>query len=407
MIQQQFDGELLLADLEALAEIGFDAATGGMQRVAYGTADLVGRDWVRQQMHDLGLLVRDDEAGNTIGTLAGTDSTLLSIAIGSHTDTVPNGGKYDGSLGVLAALAAVRTLKTAGHTLRHSVEVINFAAEEATMGGGTTGSRVMAGVYDTAVLQKPAWNGRLVGDILREAGLNPATIMNAQREKGSLAAYVELHIEQGDALVKSETAVGIVTGIVGIRRYRVSFPGYANHAGTTPMDSRQDALWLASPYILQVRDIAMSHGIVGTIGQVEVFPGAPNVIPERVDLTVEIRGLEPEVLDTAEQQLEEVATAVHATFTATERKPPIASDPRIIDIITGACTALSLSHATMPSGAGHDPMNIGHLCPVGMLFVPSQGGVSHSPDEYTTPEDCINGGRVLLETLVRLDKALP
>ena len=405
-LQAMFDGEQLLADLEVLAQVGVDETTGGMVRLAYGAADRAGRAWVRGEMEKLGLAVTEDAAGNTIALYPGTEPDLPPIALASHTDTVPHGGKYDGALGVLAALAAVRTLQAAGVRLRHPVAIINFAAEEATMAGGTMGSRLMAGNYDVGLLQRVGWNGRSLADILREAGLDPDRITEAARPVGSLAAYVELHVEQGGLLAETKTAVGVVSGIVGIRRYQVVFPGYANHAGTTPMASRRDALWLAAPYVLRVRDVAVAHGIVGTVGEVTVSPGVANVIPGRVEISVEIRGLETAVLDAAETELRLAAEAVGAEFDFLEDKEPVLADPRIMEAIAASCRALGLSHRVMPSGAGHDGMNIVQLCPIGMIFVPSEGGISHSPDEYTAPEDNVNGGRVLLETLLRLDEVV-
>lgn len=376
---------------------------GGVLRLAYGPADWAGRAWVQGEMEKLGLAVTVDAAGNTIALYPGTEPDLPPIALGSHTDTVPHGGKYDGALGVLAGLAAVRTLRAAGVRLRHPVAVINFAAEEATMAGGTMGSRLMAGSYDVGLLQRAGWNGRSLADILRGAGLDPDRITEAARPVGSLAAYVELHVEQGGVLAEAGTAVGVVSGIVGIRRYQVVFLGYANHAGTTPMASRRDALWLAAPYVLRVRDVAVAHGIVGTVGEVVVSPGVANVVPGRVEMSVEIRGLETAVLDAAEAELRLAAEAVGATFDFMEEKEPVLADSRMMETIAASCRVLGLSHRVMPSGAGHDGMNIVQLCPIGMIFVPSEGGISHSPDEYTAPEDNVNGGRVLLETLVRLD----
>ncbi|MHC4800479.1 MAG: hydantoinase/carbamoylase family amidase, partial [Planctomycetota bacterium] len=240
-------GEQLLRDLETLAQIGADPG-GGLNRIAYNPADQEARAWVEAQMHAVGMTVRTDAAGNSIGLYPGNDPNLPSIAFGSHTDTVPNGGRFDGALGVLAALACVRALYEAGVHLRHPVEVINFVAEEATMSGGTLGSRAMAGFPDvTNIVSQPAWDGLPVADHLHTAGLDPATITQARRPKDSLAAYLELHIEQGGALEAAQVPIGVVEGIVGIRRYAVTFHGYTNHAGTTPMIGRQDALVMAAP----------------------------------------------------------------------------------------------------------------------------------------------------------------
>lgn len=297
----ELDAARLLADLDALAQIG-RAADGALNRIAYGPADQAGRAWVAEQMRALGMRVRADAAGNTIGLYPGA-ADLPPIALGSHTDTVPNGGNYDGALGVVAALACARALHAAGARLRHPLEVINFAAEEATMAGGTTGSQAMAGLFNPAIVEQAAWDGRPVREHLRAAGLDPDAVGEARRAPGSLAAYLELHIEQGDVLTAASVPIGIVEGFVGIRRYAVTFQGYANHAGTTPMHRRQDALVAAAPFVTAVRDLAVAYGIVATIGTLTVHPGAPNVIPGRVELIVETRGLDAAVLDQAEAAL--------------------------------------------------------------------------------------------------------
>jgi len=398
------DGARLLADLAALAQIGRDG-DGSLNRIAYSAADQAGRAWVAAQLQALGLRVRTDAAGNMIGWYAGTRDQP-PIALGSHTDTVPNGGNYDGALGIVAALACVRALHAAGVRLRHPLEVINFAAEEATMAGGTTGSQAMAGLFNPAIFDKPAWDGRPVRAHLLAAGLDPATFTTAQRAPGSLAAYLELHIEQGDLLTTAAVPIGIVEGFVGIRRYTVAFPGYANHAGTTPMQRRQDALVAAAPFITFVRDLAIAHGIVGTIGTLTVSPGAPNVIPGRVELIVEIRGIDAAVLDRVEAALAEQARGAGAHFATVVSKAPVRADARVVGALSTACEALGIAAIPMVSSAGHDAMSLATLCPQAMIFVPSQGGVSHSPDEYTTPEDCVNGARVLLAGLLQLEELL-
>jgi N-carbamoyl-L-amino-acid hydrolase len=353
----------------------------------------------------VGLQVRADAAGNTVGRYPGS-ADLPPIALGSHTDTVPNGGSYDGALGVAAALACARALHTAGVRLRHPVEAINFAAEEATMAGGTTGSQALAGLFNPAIFDKPAWDGRPVREHLLAVGLDPATFTTACRAPGDLAAYLELHIEQGDVLTTAGVPIGIVEGFVGIRRYDVTFEGYANHAGTTPMHRRKDALVAAAPFITFARDLAVTRGIVATIGTLTVHPGAPNVIPGLVDLIVETRGLDSAVLDRVEAELAGQARGAGARISTVVSKPPVECDPAVVGALERSCETLGLSYMRLPSGAGHDAMCMASLCPQAMVFVPSQGGVSHSPDEYTTPEDCVNGARVLLAGLLQLEQRL-
>ncbi len=407
MIRQpvlQIDADRLLEDLGTLATIGADAQ-GGVTRIAYSQADREGREWVRAQFSALGLSVSTDHAGNDTWVYPGAGSTLAPLALGSHTDTVPNGGRYDGALGVLAALAIVRALHQQNRYLRHPVEVINFAAEEATMSGATFGSRAMAGTLGPDVIQHRAWDSRTVAEHLQNAGLDPSRV-TAARRTANPAAFLELHIEQGRRLETQQKPIGIVEGIVGIRRYEVTVNGYANHAGTTLMEDRQDALVTAAPYILQVKAIAERHGIVGTVGKMDILPGSPNVIPGQVIVNLEIRGLEESVLDLAEHQLAEEAQKLQAAFVQTSYKPPVESDPLLVQALVAACEDNGYAYTRMASGAGHDAMCMADITPQAMLFVPSCHGVSHSPDEYTSPADCVAGAQVLGTALLHLDAML-
>ncbi|HVB65410.1 MAG TPA: Zn-dependent hydrolase [Nitrolancea sp.] len=400
----EIDGAKLLANLQDLGKIGL-TARGGLMRVAFSQADLDGRAWVAERMRQL-MDVRFDPAGNTIGLYPGLEPALKPIALGSHTDTVPDGGKYDGALGVLAALACVDALAAAGVKLRHPVEVINFNSEEAAVAGGTFGSRAMAGQFDPTILEQTTPDGRLISEIVRGAGLAPEGIVTAARPKGSLVAYLELHPEQGGRLETAGIPIGVVDGIVAIRRYVARFHGYANHAGTTPMDERRDALVVAAPFILAVRSTAIVYGIVGTVGTVRVEPGASNVIPGQVDLSVEIRGMDDGVLDTAEAHLRSLANGSGAEFQRISGKQAVASDPRLVQEIESACREIGLPYLRMSSGAGHDAMCMEAITREAMLFVPSRGGVSHSPDEYTSEEQCVAGARALLAALLRIDQRL-
>ncbi|HUS69948.1 MAG TPA: Zn-dependent hydrolase [Anaerolineae bacterium] len=400
----QLDGKRLLEDLDALAGFG-SCVSGAVNRVAYSPADLEARRWVETQMRDLGLQVTIDQAGNSICPYHGQAPELPPIAVGSHTDTVLQGGRYDGSLGVAAAMACVRALAEAGLRLRHPVEVINFAAEEATM-GGTIGSRAMAGLLDPAILDRPAWDGIPVAQHLEAAGLDPPTVIEAKRGRCSLACFLELHIEQGGTLERSGVPLGVVEGIVGIRRYGAVFQGLANHAGTTPMAERHDALVLAAQFVLAVRDVALAHNIVGTVGTLHLQPGFPSVIPGRVELSVETRGLDEASLEQAEKELSRSAVQMGGTLSVLSAKPPARSDPLLVDILSSTCEELGVPYRRLPSGAGHDAMCMAHIAPQAMLFVPSRGGMSHSPEEFTKPEHCVIGARVLLEALLKIDSQL-
>ena len=403
-MKRRIDGEALLRDLDELAQIG-RTPEGGVNRVAFTPADRAGREWVAARMRELGLEVRTDGAGNTIGLLPGGEQ-LPPIALGSHTDTVPNGGKYDGALGVLAALACVRAIRQEGLQLRHPLEVINFQCEEAAVGPGTLGSGAMSAPFPSEALGRTAFDGRSVAEHLRDAGIDPEGMATAWRKPDSLAAYLELHVEQGGTLAARRVPIGLVEGIVGIRRYRARFDGFANHAGTTPMDARDDALINAAPYILAVRDTAIEHGIVGTVGTVHVSPGAANVIPGRVDLSVELRGMDEVVLDAAEAELQDLATAGGGELTRLGAKAAVPSSARLVDLMEDACREAGLDAVRMSSGAGHDAMTIAAIAPEAMLFVPSLGGISHSPDEYTDPEHCVLGAEALLASLLRVDTEL-
>lgn len=398
------DGVRLGRDFAAFAEIG-RSPNGGYDRIAYSAADRRARDWLIREMEAVGLAVREDEIGNVIGRREGTDPQRGAIALGSHTDSVPSGGNYDGVLGVLGGLACLRTIQAEGLHLNHPVELIDFAAEEATMPGGTVGSRAMAGLLPAALLEANAFDGRTLAEHLRDFGLDPALVGRARRPREAFAAYLELHIEQGGVLEADGLPVGVVEGIVGIRRFAVTYRGVANHAGTTPMADRRDALVYAAPFITELPRIAIAHGIVGTIGTLQIFPGAPSVIPGEVRLDVEIRAIAETALDAAERELRDVARDSGATVAAVSAKGGVTSTPSIMGLMRETCSALEIPYKTMPSGAGHDAMCIATLAPQGMIFVPSRGGISHAPGEFTEHEHCVAGARALLGTLLRADAA--
>jgi N-carbamoyl-L-amino-acid hydrolase len=398
-----YDGELLLVDLDALGAIGL-APGAGLQRMAYSAADMEGRRWVLAQMQALGMTANLDAAGNVVGYLPGR-LDLPALALGSHTDSVPGGGKYDGALGVLGALACVRTLRDGGVRLRHPLLVIDFAAEEATTAASPMGSLSFIGGLTHAALDGPAWDGRSTVALLAENGFS-VDAMIANRPPLPVAAYLELHIEQGERLAAMGIPIGVVEGIVSIRRYYVTFEGQANHAGTTGMARRRDALLMSAPFITAVHDVAVAHGIVGTVGRVDVQPGAPNVIPGRVMLDVEIRGMDSRLLDAAEAALRVDATARGGRFRAGHPMEPVPADATLMAAIEHACATLGLAEVRIASGAGHDAMNMAEICPFAMIFVPSEEGISHAPEEFTQPGHCIDGGRVLLLTLLELDRQI-
>lgn len=395
--------------LQELGRIGRNAR-GGIDRPAFGSADVKARETVIGWMREIGLEVRVDAAGNIIGgepvrlTAAGPP-----LILGSHIDSVLNGGMFDGALGVVGALECFQALRESGLARRYPLEIVVFADEE----GGSIGSKAMIGELPTAALDSPGPSGASVRDGIRAIGGNPDRLAGASRRGERIRAYIELHIEQGGKLEAKKMAIGIVEGIVGIRRYEAVVEGISNHAGTTPMDGRKDALLAASRLVLAVNRIvtALPGAHVGTVGRLLVEPNVPNVIPGRVVMTIELRDLSEEVISSLyELIVREAGTIERSTGTKISFTPvlppslPAPTDPDVRAIIAGAAAALGLSAMVMPSGAGHDAQNMARLAPMGMIFIPSQGGISHSPGEYSSPRDVVNGANCLLQTVIRLER---
>lgn len=402
----RIDGERLNRWLAELAAFGPESEEGP-GRVAFSPADQEARAWVRERMRQAGLEVRVDAAANLIGRWEGTEPDLPALMVGSHIDTVPHGGDYDGPVGVLAAVEAARTLHGAGRGTRHPLEVVVFQNEE----GGKTGSRAMSGEVEPSEMELPTASGKTIGEGIRYTGGDPDRLHDARRSSDQLAAYLELHVEQGAILESADVPIGVVEGIVGIKRWRVRWEGFANHAGTTPMDQRRDALVAAARFVDAVHATAreMEGRQVATVGMIEAHPGAPNVVPGRVEHTLEIRDLEMEKIDRVFARLRDEAQAIaDGTDTSVSferfylsRAAPTAE--RLRRAVERAADRVGLEHMRMPSGAGHDAQSIALLAPVGMLFVPSVRGISHSPEELTRPDDVTNGGNVLLQALLDAD----
>ena len=402
------NGARVLAHLEALSSFG-RTLEGGVSRVAFSQADRDGRNFVTDLMRDAGLDVRIDAAGNIIGRRAGRDSTLPPLMLGSHIDSVPDGGNYDGQVGSIGAIEVAQALDEAGMTTRHPVEVVIFANEEA----GKIGSRAMSGELEMPELDLISHSGKTNRDGIAFIGGDPANLASARRVSGDLAAYLELHIEQGAILDHEAIDIGVVEGIVGIRRWDVVFEGLANHAGTTPMSDRRDAILAAARFVDAVNRIVTSipGRQVGTVGRIEASPGVPSVIAGRVRASLELRELDMDKMESIYQDIhaegEQIARDTGTTFTATQfnisRAAP--TDARLRQVIADVASDLGLTHMRMPSGAGHDAQIMAGLGPVGMIFIPSLQGISHSPQELSQPEDIVNGVRVLLGTLLRLDDA--
>ena len=412
-MQLNIDPARLNRTVQELGSIG--EYPQGLQRVAFSPEDVAGREYVISLMRKAGMETRIDPAGNIIGRLEGSEPGLAAIGMGSHTDTVPSGGKYDGALGVLSALECVQTLADNNNRLRHPVEAMVFTNEEGTrFHRWLLGSRAMAGMLLDEDLNAVDDDGVTLGSCFADIGGDMDRIKDAARPKGELAAFFELHIEQGPTLYQANTPIGVVTGITGRAMFEVEVNGMANHAGTTPMSVRHDALVSASKLVLAVQRLAKEEEVcrVATTGAIQAHPNAVNVIPGNARIGVEFRDVSMDALAQAEAELHRIAASVavedgvridihQQRFTDSV---PISESMQ--DLVAEAAERCELASARIPSGAGHDTQAIANITDVAMLFVPSVNGISHSPEEFTTPEDCANGAQVLLNVLLMADERL-
>jgi N-carbamoyl-L-amino-acid hydrolase len=401
------NGQRIHEHLKELSKFGANPQ-GGVSRVAYSEADLQGRQYAISLMKAAGLDVHIDLAGNIVGTHAGGDASLKPLLIGSHIDSVSMGGNYDGDVGSLSAIEVAQTLKEKQITLRHPLEVIIFQNEE----GGTIGSQALGEGLDEKHLNLVSQSGKTIREGTRVVGGDPDQLAAVKRQPGSIAGYFELHIEQGGSLEREKTDIGVVEGIVGILHSDVTIEGFANHAGTTPMDQRRDALLSAARFIEKVNQIVTSvpGRQVGTVGWIKVEPGAYNVIPGKVVLGLELRDLDEKkftgIFDQIRAEAEALGKLNQTRFRFTD---PVISHPALTDkgfqkLIDDTARSLGFSTRVMPSGAGHDAQEIARLGPVAMIFIPSISGISHSPKEFSRPQDIENGANVLLQTVLAFDK---
>jgi beta-ureidopropionase / N-carbamoyl-L-amino-acid hydrolase len=404
----------LQASLEKLSEFGRPSGgtfADGVSRVAYSDADLAGRQYLMGLMKVAGLAPRIDAAGNILGRREGSDASLPPIVFGSHIDSVPNGGNFDGDLGSLAAIEAIHVLQEQGLRTRHALELVVWANEEGVAYGRLLcGSRAAAGRLVEGELDE-SWEGVTKRDAIRKIGGAPERIEGARR--GPFHGYLELHIEQGGTLAKDAVPIGIVEGIVATDRYEVVIRGVANHAGTTTMADRQDAFLAASHLAIAVNQLVRAEAgrQVGTIGRLNVTPNVPNVIPGLVRHSLELRDLSSakiarlgEAIKTKARAIAE-STRTEIEITQTSHDDSALATEAVQTAIEGATRRLQLASRRMPSAAVHDAQIMSRLGPMGMIFVPSVGGISHSPKELTSWEDCANGANVLLQSIVALDSA--
>lgn len=402
------NSDRMLAAFNELALIGA-TGDGGVNRPTFSEAHLAARKWFREEVERSGLEFRTDGAGNHSAVLAGGQNNSSMLLLGSHLDSVPNGGCFDGALGVMAALEVLKTIKEDGIKLKVNLEAIDFTDEEGTL-VGLLGSAALAGHLKKESLQSPRGGRENLVDGMKRAGLSDESMLSAARPKDSLAGYLELHIEQGKRLERVGINVGIVSAIVGIWSYRLSFIGRADHAGTATMDDRLDASLGASAFTLAARELVMNDfpNCVVNVGKMEFSPGAFNIVPAHVDVSLEFRSPDEEEFKRLDSVLIERAKAEATRFglelkieNLGKHSPSIMSD-KVQRAYADACDDLGLTHISLTSGAGHDGQSLTDLCPVGMIFVPSVDGASHSPREFTKWEDCVNGANVLLHAALKL-----
>ncbi len=404
----KIDGDRLRADFEALAQIG-ETSGGGINRLALSSEDLLARAWFADRVEDAGLRIRDDDAGNLSGLLLSSNANAKTLLVGSHLDSVPNGGRFDGSLGVCAALECLRTIREAGVALPVHLETIDFTDDEGCW-RSLFGVRAMAGMLTPDDINDTRGDNAPFRAALTRAGIEPRQVFGARREPESFAGYVELHIEQGSRLERGGIDIGIVTGIVGRTTFEIKFHGQAGHSGTTDMYKRRDALRGAAQFITRAHDVTRERygdGIFNC-GNIDVQPGAFNVIPSRARLTVEVRHVNAAMLGEMETTLMRLAresAAAHLLTVDIERlggMPAATMSETFIETVEAVCQKLGVSHTRLVSYAGHAAQITSQFMPSAMIFIPSVEGISHHPREFSKWEDVVNGANVLLHTILKL-----
>lgn len=407
--------ERLIRDFNAVSRIGL-GERGSVTRLVFSVKELRARQLLIHLMHQAGLEIHIDRIGNIFGRHNGANARAPSVLAGSHLDTVIQGGKFDGAVGVIAALEVIRTLKEREVPLLSPVEVVCFVGEESSrFGFSTLGSSLLAGEVQSEDLANAVdAHGTKLEDILASMGIYRDNLASLKRDPASLRAYLELHIEQGPILEAINKKIGVVTSIAAPTRFKVIFTGQADHSGTTPMEMRKDALVAAAGLITYIEEVSsgssrMEQGrVVGTVGAMKIEPGVINAIPGKVELSVDIRSIAAEAKDRVAGLVMERARAIaQRRGLAVELLPirselPVALDERLIQLLKQSCEEKRVPYEIMPSGAGHDAMQMAKITRAGMIFVPSKRGISHSPLEWTDPEDICLGAQLLLETMVRV-----
>ena len=402
--------ERLVKDFEAMAQL--TAPGEGINRLAFTDADWAGRQYIIDRMTDAGLTVETDDFGNVIGYKIGKKPDLPVVMVGSHTDSVPNGGNYDGVVGVLSAIEVIRSMTDDGYEHDHTIAVVSFMCEESgRFGNATLGSKAMRGELTLQDLHRLVdKQGISLYEALKDRNLNPDGI-ETMAYKRPVKSFTEIHIEQGKVLEHEQKTIGIVTGIAAPERFYVTIRGNADHSGATPMNLRHDALCGASKIILGIEEIASMQEeppVVGTVGIVEVTPGAMNVIPGAVKLGVDIRSISKVARNSVVTLVKEFIDitaekrGLSYTIETIAQDHPVEMHPAMIREIEEAVKSVGVEYMTIPSGAGHDAMHWAEVVPTGMIFIPCRDGISHNPAEFAEMDDIVTGAAVLDKVLRKL-----
>ncbi len=405
----------LMRDLNAIGRIGI-GDRGAVTRLVFSIKELRSRQLLIHLMRQAGLKIRIDGIGNIFGRLDGHDPKAPAVLAGSHLDTVIHGGKYDGPVGVIGALEAIRTIKENNLAIRSPLEVVCFVGEESSrFGFSTLGSSLVAGeVHAKDLANAVDAQGTKLADVLASLGIVPTRLHGLARDPKTLKAYLELHIEQGPILEASRKKIGLVTSIAAPSRFRIIFTGRADHSGTTPMTMRKDALVAAAQLIAFVEKIcrqfsSMAQGrVVGTVGAMKIEPGVINAVPGLTELLVDIRGITAQAKDRVARRVKRQAQsiarrrALGVAIRTIREEDPVPLNKRLLRLTQSICEQRRIVYEIMPSGAGHDAMQMAKITPSAMIFIPSRRGISHNPLEWTSPNDIGLGAQLLMETMIRV-----
>ena len=409
------DKRRLMRDLNAIGRIGI-GDHGSVTRLVFSIKELRSRQVLIHLMRQAGLKIHVDAIGNIFGRLDGADPKAPALLAGSHLDTVIHGGKYDGPVGVIGALEAVRTIRENKITLRAPLEVVCFIGEESSrFGFSTLGSSLVAGeVHPKDLTNAVDAQGTKLADVLSSLGISPRNLSRLARDPKSMKAYLELHIEQGPILEAKAKRIGLVTSIAAPSRFKVIFTGQADHSGTTPMEMRKDALVAAAQLIEYVEKICLKFSsmkkgrVVGTVGAMKIEPGVINAVPGRAELSIDIRSTSAPAKDKVARLVKQRGAAIARDrgiaieVLNIRAEDPVPLDKRLLRVTRQLCDEKAIDYEIMPSGAGHDAMQMAKITPAGMIFIPSRRGISHNPLEWTDPDDIALGAQLLMETMIRV-----